>query len=135
MGTVEHRAVCHHSGGRRCPSDDQQLPRDLKVLLASNLDSRAPFGNFTRPFFLGRALAELGVEVANVSIDPSAIDFGPTARATPKPLARMAADIARAARRFGPDVIYAHEMRPALASLLVRSGVPVVADFHSLPSI
>ncbi len=107
----------------------------MKVLLVSNLDSRAPFGNFTRPFFLSRALAELGIDVANVAIDPTAIDFGPTARATPKPMWRMAADIARAARRFGPDVIYAHELRPALASLLARWDVPVVADFHSLPSI
>jgi hypothetical protein len=107
----------------------------MRVLIVSNLDSTLPFGNFTRPFFLGRSLAELGVEVGNVALDPSGIDFGPTWRATPKPLPRMGRSVAHASRRFRPDVIYAHEMRPALASLLARSGAPVVADFHSLPSV
>jgi hypothetical protein len=107
----------------------------MKVLVVSNLDSSLPFGNFTRPFFLGRSLAELGVEVGNVALDPSGVAFGPTWRADAKPLPRMARAVAHASSRFRPDVIYAHEMRPALASLLARSGPPVVADFHSLPSV
>lgn len=107
----------------------------MKVLIVSNLDSSRPFGNFTRPFFLGRSMAELGVTVANVGLDPSGIDFGPTWRTRAKPLPAMARQVAHASRSFQPDVIYAHEMRPALASLLARADAPVVADFHSLPSV
>jgi glycosyltransferase involved in cell wall biosynthesis len=42
-----------------------------------------------------------------------------------------------ALRRSRPDLVYAHQNMPAAAALVARAGsrTPVVADFHSLPSL
>jgi len=107
----------------------------VRVLIVSNIDSREPFGQFTRPFFLGRAMAEEGVEVANVGIECSRIDFGAAWSTGQKSLRRLARVTTLARSRFAPDVIYAHQNLPGTAALLAARGTPVVADFHSLPSV
>jgi glycosyltransferase involved in cell wall biosynthesis len=107
----------------------------MKVLIVSNLDSDRPFGQFLRPFHMGRGLARHGVEVGNVGVNCSRIDFGPTWSTGAKSLAKVARLAAKARKEFAPDVIYAHELRPATAALLGLRGIPVVVDLHSLPSV
>jgi glycosyltransferase involved in cell wall biosynthesis len=107
----------------------------LRVLVISNLDSARPFGQFLRPFHLGRGLARQGHQVANVGVDCSSAAFGPTWSTGTKSLGRLMRLALRARREFHPDVIYAHELRPASAALLRPGGPPVVVDLHSLPSV
>ncbi len=107
----------------------------VKVLIASNLDSRHPFGQFTRPYFLGAGMAEAGLEVANVGIDCSRVTFGPSWSIRRASLRRFRSAIAAAIRRFAPDAVYAHQNLPATAALLAAPPTPVAADFHSIPSV
>jgi len=63
------------------------------------------------------------------------VDFGPAWSIGRQGLRRRARAISLACGRFGPDVVYAHQNMPAAAAILARPGVPIVADFHALPSI
>ncbi len=107
----------------------------MRVLIVSNLDSARPFGQFTRPFHLGRGIAEAGIDVANVGVDCSAVDFGRSWSVRSKSLRRLLRVVALARGRFLPDVIYAHQNLPGTAALLVARDVPVVGDFHALASV
>jgi len=107
----------------------------MKVLIASNLDSRHPFGQFTRPYFLGAGMAEAGHEVANVGLDCSRVTFGPSWSIGHASLRRLGSAITAAVRRFRPDVVYAHQNLPAAAAVLAARATPVAADFHSIPSV
>ncbi|MBA2638129.1 MAG: glycosyltransferase family 4 protein [Solirubrobacterales bacterium] len=107
----------------------------MRVLLVSNLDSAQPFGQFLRPFHLGRGLAQLGDEVTSVGVDCSAVDFGPSWSTHAKSLRPLTGAVRRAARLHPPDVVYAHEARGGMAAILAGVGVPLVADFHAVPSM
>jgi glycosyltransferase involved in cell wall biosynthesis len=107
----------------------------LRILVLSNLDSARPFGQYLRPFHLGRGLARQGHEVGNVAVDCSGVTFGPAWSTGAKSLGRLTSLAHTARREFRPDVIYAHELRPATAALLAPGDVPVVVDLHSLPSV
>lgn len=107
----------------------------VKVLIASNLDSRHPFGQFTRPYFLGAGIAGAGHEVANVGLDCSRVTFGPSWSIGHASLRRFGSAITAAVRRFRPDVVYAHQNLPAAAAVLAARATPVAADFHSIPSV
>lgn len=114
---------------------DAGVRRPVRVLVVSNLDSSAPFGAFTRPFYLGRALARAGAEVANVGVDCTRVDFGPAWSVGRQDLRGLLGATRVAVRRFTPDLIYAHQNLPAVAALAAAGRVPVAADFHSLPSV
>ena len=107
----------------------------MRVLIVSNLDSALPFGQFTRPFHLGRAMAASGVAVGNVGLDCARVDFGPAWSIGRQRLRGFVGALRVAVGRFEPDVVYAHQNMPAFAALLATGSVPVVADFHSLPSV
>jgi len=107
----------------------------MRLLIVSNLDSAKPFGQFTRPFYLGRGLARQGWEVANVGVDCARVDFGPAWSTHDQSLRRLAGATRHAVRAFGPDLVYAHQNLPGIAALLATRGVPVVADYHALPSL
>ncbi|HEX2234048.1 MAG TPA: glycosyltransferase [Thermoleophilaceae bacterium] len=107
----------------------------MRVLIVSNLDSKKPFGQFGRPFYLGRGMAEDGFEVAHVGIDCSRVRYGPAWSTGAQSLRKIGRATAVARRAFRPDVIYAHQNLPGVAALLTSGGVPVAADFHSLPSV
>jgi glycosyltransferase involved in cell wall biosynthesis len=107
----------------------------VRVLIVSNLDSKKPFGQFGRPFYLGRGMAEDGYEVASVGVDCSRVGFGPTWSTGSQSLPKIARATRQARDEFRPDVIYAHQNLPAAAALMASDGVPVAADFHSLPSV
>lgn len=66
-----------------------------------------------------------------VGIDCQAVDYAPSWSTSRRSLRSLARAAAFAAARFRPDVVYGHEMRGAVASILGVRGVPLVADFHS----
>ena len=109
----------------------------MRVLIVSNLDSARPFGQYTRPFFLGRGLAELGCEVGQVGVDCADVNYGPRWSVGRQSLPALTRTTRLASRDFRPDVVYAHQNLPAAAALMVtaRARVPVAADFHALPSV
>src|SRR5438309_7440296 len=111
------------------------MARGPRILVSSNLDARAPFGQSVRPFFLSRGLAKLGAEVGTIGRDSSGVQFGPTWSLPDDSLWARVKLTRHATASFNPDVIYAHQTSPALAAVVARPGVPVVADFHALGSM
>lgn len=107
----------------------------MKVLLVSNIDAAHPFGQHLRPFHLGSGLARAGVEVGMVGVDGSSVDFGPAWSTGRKQVRPYAGALRQAARAFRPDVVYGHEARGGAAAILAATGLPVVADFHAMPSL
>lgn len=107
----------------------------MRVLLVGNLDSGSPFGQFRRPFHLGRELAAAGYDVGVVGIDCSRIEFGPTWSTGRQAPRLLGATVRAAARRFAPDVIYAHQNMPSAVSITATVGRPVVADMHGVASV
>jgi glycosyltransferase involved in cell wall biosynthesis len=123
------------AGDRECNGDSDRPPR--RVLVVSNLDMSHPFGQSTRPYYLGRSLTAQGWEVGNVGIHCGGIDFGESWSTTGRSVRRFVSQIRAARRTFGPAVIYAHQNFPAVAAMIATTGsdIPVAADFHSLPSL
>lgn len=109
--------------------------RGLRVLIVSNLDSGQPFGQFTRPFFLGRALARRGVEVGNVAPDCSRVDFGPSWSVGHQSARSLVPACRAAIRAFRPDVVWAHQNLPGTVAVATAGSLAVAADLHSLPSV
>lgn len=107
----------------------------MRILIVSNLDSGHPFGQFLRPFHLGAGLVQAGAEVTMVGVDCQAVDYAPSWSTSRRSLRSLARAAAFAAARCRPDVVYGHEMRGAVASILGVRGVPLVADFHSITSV
>ena len=107
----------------------------VRVVIVSNLDSDQPFGQFLRPYHLGRALANTGAEVAHVGVDCARVDYGPAWSVGAKSLVALSRALGRAIGELRPQVVYAHELRGGLAGLAGRRGLPLACDFHSLPSV
>lgn len=107
----------------------------MRTLIVSNLDSRAPFGQFLRPFHLGRGLARLGVQVYNVGVDCELLDYGENWSTHAKSLRAYIGAARHAIDRVKPDVVYGHEARGGAAAILAADGLPVVVDYHALPSV
>lgn len=110
------------------------MPR-MRILIVSNLDSNAPFGQFLRPFHLGRGLARTGAEVYNVGVDCRLVDFGPSWSTHAKSLKSYVHAARRAISEIRPDVVYGHEARGGAAAVLAAGGLPVAVDYHALPSL
>lgn len=107
----------------------------MRVLIVSNLDSSNPTGQFLRPYHLGRGLAELGGHVVSVGVDCDAIGFGPSWSTREKSLGRYIGALRAAVRSESFDVVYGHEARGGGAAVLAGLGLPVVVDYHALPSV
>ena len=110
-------------------------PANLRVLIVSNIDSAKVDGRFTRPFYLGKALADLpATEVGHVAPNPERVDYGPTWAPEAGGVINLRKALALAVQEFAPDVVYGHQNMPAVAALTIPS-LRVVADVHSVPSI
>lgn len=107
----------------------------MRILIVSNLDSSAPFGQFLRPFHLGRGLSRIGVEVYNVGVDCRLVDFGPSWSTHAKSLQSYVKATRQAIAEVKPDVVYGHEARGGTAAILAAGGLPVAVDYHALPSV
>lgn len=105
----------------------------MRILVASQIDSRAPFGQHTRPYYLSRALSERGHDVWNVAPFTTSLDFG-RHTSTGSSTARKVRAIRDIAQTWQPDVIYAHQSMMGALACHVTSR-PVVCDLHSLPSV
>jgi glycosyltransferase involved in cell wall biosynthesis len=107
----------------------------VRILLVSNLDSSNPTGQFLRPYNLGRGLAQLGDHVVCVGVDCGAVGFGPSWSTHAKSLGHYVGALRAASRREQFDVVYGHEARGGTAAILAGLGLPVVVDYHALPSV
>lgn len=120
-----------------------------RLLIVSTLDSKEPFGAFTRPFYLGLYLAE-HFEVCQLGLDCSAVDYARSISVGDRSLSTYIKTIRESMVDFQPDVVYAQETLPAIAALIACSfpkkpasskpAVPqntipkpaLVFDFHTL---
>ncbi|MEL6554795.1 MAG: glycosyltransferase family 4 protein [Cyanobacteria bacterium J06621_11] len=108
----------------------------LRLLIVSTLDSKEPFGAFTRPFYLGQYLSE-HFEVCQLGIDCSAVDYSASKSIGARGLKTYITAVRQQIERFNPDVVYAQETLPGIATLLAtrfgsRKKPALVFDFHTL---
>lgn len=108
----------------------------MRLLIASTLDSKEPFGAFTRPFYLGKYLSEY-FEVCQLGLDCSAVDYAESVSVGVRGLGSYRKAIRECLSTFQPDIVYAQETLPAIASLLSvgmsgESRPSLVFDFHTL---
>ncbi|MGB7414302.1 MAG: glycosyltransferase family 4 protein [Thermosynechococcaceae cyanobacterium] len=108
----------------------------MRLLIISTLDSKEPFGAFTRPFYLGLYLAQ-HFEVCQLGLDCSAVDYATSVSINSRGLSAYIKSIRQCITEFQPDVIYAQETLPGIATLLtcnlgLRKQPALVFDFHTL---
>ena len=107
-----------------------------RLLIVSTLDSREPFGAFTRPFYLGMHLARK-FEVCQLGIDCSAVDYAESISIGSRSLKSYIKAIQQAIEQFKPDIVYAQETLPGIAAWLTfiqkkPKQCRLVFDFHTL---
>jgi glycosyltransferase involved in cell wall biosynthesis len=114
-------------------------PMPNHVLIVSNLEAHRPFGQFTRPFYLGEGLRAAGWAVSHVAVRTDEIANRVSwQRSTGQASVRAFVRAIRVAlREVDPDIVYCHQNLPAVAGLcaMPRRRHRLVADFHSLPSV
>lgn len=108
----------------------------IRLLIVSTLDSQEPFGAFTRPFYLGMYLARQ-FEVYQLGIDCSAVDYAQSKSIGSRSIKSYMKAIQKALVEFKPDIVYAQETLPAIASLLTYKfkkthQYSLIFDFHTL---
>lgn len=108
----------------------------MRLLIVSTLDSKEPFGAFTRPFYLGMYLAQ-HFEVCQLGLDCSAVDYAESVSINSRGLSVYIKSIRQCIADFQPDVIYAQETLPGVAALLackfgLKKRPALVFDFHTL---
>jgi glycosyltransferase involved in cell wall biosynthesis len=106
-----------------------------RLLLVSTLDSSQPFGAFTRPFYLGQHLSKK-FEVYQLGIDCSAVDYTAFQSIGSRSLKMYIKSVMKQIDEFRPNLIYAQETLPGLASLVAftlkrRKNCTLVFDFHT----
>jgi glycosyltransferase involved in cell wall biosynthesis len=107
-----------------------------RLLIVSTLDSKEPFGAFTRPFYLGLYLAR-HFEVCQLGLDCSAIDYAKSVSVGDRGLGSYMKSLRQCIDDFQPDIIYAQETLPGIAALItckfyLQKPPPLVFDFHTL---
>lgn len=108
----------------------------MRLLIVSTLDSKEPFGAFTRPFYLGKYLSKY-FEVCQLGLDCSSVDYAESVSVGTRSLRAYRQAIHECVASFQPDIVYAQETLPAIAALfsvgLRRTKRPsLVFDFHTL---
>lgn len=106
-----------------------------RLLIVSTLDSSQPFGAFTRPFYLGKYLVEY-FDVFHVGINCSAINYAPSVSVGCRSLNVYIQKIKKCIDELQPEIIYAQETLPAIASLIAFNlkkpkKCSLVFDFHT----
>ena len=107
----------------------------MRLLIASTLDSRQPFGPFTRPFYLGMYLTRQ-FEVCQLGLDCSAVDYTKAVSIGQRGLKPYRKALQHCIEDFRPDIIYAQETLPSFAALTASNPahrkIPLTFDFHTL---
>src|SRR3954468_11254501 len=93
-----------------------------RVLIVSNLDSANPFGQFTRPFYLGEGLAEAGMAVGQLGVDATRVTYGPAWSTGTQSMSLLRRALRQAVAEFEPDVLYAHQNLPAVVAIREATG-------------
>ena len=106
-----------------------------RLLIVSTLDSKEPFGAFTRPFYLGMYLARR-CQVCQIGIDCSAVDYAQSVSVGSRSFKSYIQAIQKTIKEFQPDIVYAQETLPATAALLTfklyrLQKCRLVFDFHT----
>ncbi|NWF62007.1 MAG: glycosyltransferase [Fischerella sp.] len=106
-----------------------------RLLIVSTLDSSQPFGSFARPFYLGQYLVKY-FEVCQVGLDCSAVNYTPSVSIGSRSLLAYIKVLQKYVDEFHPDVVYAQETLPGLASVIAltlrkQKNCSVVLDFHT----
>lgn len=106
-----------------------------RLLIVSNLDSREPFGAFTRPFYLGQYLVK-HFDVCQLGLDCSSVNYAPSVSVGSRSLQSYIKSVQNSIDEFRPDIVYAQETRPSLAALIALKwknshDSPLVLDFHT----
>jgi len=100
------------------------------------MDATHPYGAWTRPYYLGRALAQTN-DVFQVGFDCSDVTYGPSISVHTKTIPAYIRAIRQAKAEFEPDIVYAHETFPGVAAWLSSKLKPdsddshLVLDFHA----
>lgn len=108
----------------------------IRLLIVSTLDSKEPFGAFTRPYYLGMYLSRQ-FEVCQLGLDCSAVDYAASRSINSRSLKSYIQSIQKALEEFKPDLVYAQETLPATAALITfalkkPTQCRLVFDFHTL---
>ncbi|MFB2768846.1 glycosyltransferase family 4 protein [Pelatocladus sp. BLCC-F211] len=106
-----------------------------RLLLVSTLDSSQPFGAFTRPFYLGQYLMKY-FEICQVGLNCSAVNYAPSVSIGSRNLFSYIKTIKKCIEEFRPDIVYAQETLPGIASLIALTttkpkNCSLVLDFHT----
>ncbi len=108
----------------------------IRLLIVSTLDSKEPFGAFTRPFYLGMYLSQ-HFEVCQLGLNCSAVDYSQSVSINNRSLKAYIQAIKKCMTEFNPDIVYAQETLPGLAAWMVfarkkKKKCRLVFDFHTL---
>ena len=108
----------------------------IRLLIVSTLDSKEPFGAFTRPFYLGMYLSQ-HFEVCQLGLNCSAVDYSQSVSINNRSLKAYIQAIKKCMTEFNPDIVYAQETLPGLAAWMVfarkkQKKCRLVFDFHTL---
>ncbi|MFN6464489.1 MAG: glycosyltransferase family 4 protein [Nostoc sp. DedVER02] len=106
-----------------------------RLLIVSTLDSRQPFGAFTRPFYLGQYLTK-DFDVFQIGLDCSSVNYAPSISVGSRSLKSYIQTIEKCVDEFCPDIVYAQETLPGLAALISlklrkHKNSFLVLDFHT----
>lgn len=108
----------------------------MRILIVSNMNARHPYGAWTRPFYLGKALAQTQ-HVFQVGFDCSDVTYGPSISVRAKSIAAYMRAIRQANADFKAQVVYAHETFPGVSAYLWArrhrgyENSHLVFDFHA----
>jgi glycosyltransferase involved in cell wall biosynthesis len=107
-----------------------------RLLIVSTLDSKEPFGAFTRPFYLGLYLAQ-HFEVCQLGLDCATVDYAKSVTVGERGLSSYVRKLRQCIDDFQPDIIYAQETLPGIAALItckfyLQKPPPLIFDFHTL---
>ena len=106
-----------------------------RLLIVSTLDSSQPFGAFTRPFYLGQYLTE-HFEIFQLGLDCSSVNYSPSVSIGSRSIKSYIQTVQKCIDEFRPDIVYAQETLPGLATLISlmlrkQKSYRLVLDFHT----
>lgn len=106
-----------------------------RLLIVSTLDSKQPFGAFTRPYYLGKYLVQY-FEVCHLGLDCSTVDYAPAISVYSRSLTSYVKALQQCIDEFCPDIVYAQETLPGLAALISltfrrQKKYSLILDLHT----
>lgn len=106
-----------------------------RILIVSNLNSQKPYGNFTRPFYIGQELSKIA-DVMHIGYDCSSVTYAPSISTGSSSVIKYVRTILDCVAAFKPHIVYSHENRPSISALIASKfdKLNCVFDFHASPA-